>query len=266
MNDRVVIHLDNEGVADVRLNRADKMNAIDSAMIEGSPFVEKMVAADQGVIRFIYETIDLKPFEPEEARQFLDDKFGEVIRSAEEDGLAVRIDPAMIDRIAQLSGGHPHLLQLLGSHVIEHEYENPDGVIDNADLVGSLQKICFQKRAPVYDALIHDMKTEDHFESYLRLLELMGGEFPGRAASDLARKQIGKAEIDWLRSRNIIVSTTDDTYEVVDELLRVRVLMDLYEDYDAIEAELLVHGELRADSRILDQLWDLEDPDKSEDQ
>ena len=35
MNDRVVIQLDSEGVADVRLNRADKMNAIDSAMIEG---------------------------------------------------------------------------------------------------------------------------------------------------------------------------------------------------------------------------------------
>jgi enoyl-CoA hydratase/carnithine racemase len=35
MNDRVAIHLDNEGVADVRLNRADKMNAIDGAMIEG---------------------------------------------------------------------------------------------------------------------------------------------------------------------------------------------------------------------------------------
>lgn len=35
MNDRVVIHIDNEGVADVRLNRADKMNALDSAMIEG---------------------------------------------------------------------------------------------------------------------------------------------------------------------------------------------------------------------------------------
>jgi enoyl-CoA hydratase/carnithine racemase len=35
MNDRVLIHLDNEGVADVRLNRAEKMNAIDSAMLEG---------------------------------------------------------------------------------------------------------------------------------------------------------------------------------------------------------------------------------------
>lgn len=35
MSDRVVIQLDSEGVADVRLNRADKMNAIDSAMIEG---------------------------------------------------------------------------------------------------------------------------------------------------------------------------------------------------------------------------------------
>jgi len=35
MNDRVVIDLDSEGVAEVRLNRADKMNALDSAMIEG---------------------------------------------------------------------------------------------------------------------------------------------------------------------------------------------------------------------------------------
>lgn len=35
MSDRVVIQLDNEGVADVRFNRADKMNALDSAMIEG---------------------------------------------------------------------------------------------------------------------------------------------------------------------------------------------------------------------------------------
>ncbi|MBB6093960.1 enoyl-CoA hydratase/carnithine racemase [Povalibacter uvarum] len=35
MSDRVAIQLDSEGVADVRLNRAEKMNAIDSAMIEG---------------------------------------------------------------------------------------------------------------------------------------------------------------------------------------------------------------------------------------
>jgi enoyl-CoA hydratase/carnithine racemase len=35
MNDRVVIQLDSEGVADVRLNRAEKMNALDTAMIEG---------------------------------------------------------------------------------------------------------------------------------------------------------------------------------------------------------------------------------------
>ena len=35
MNDRVVIDLDSDGVADVRLNRADKMNALDSAMFEG---------------------------------------------------------------------------------------------------------------------------------------------------------------------------------------------------------------------------------------
>ena len=34
MNDRVTITVA-EGIADVRLNRADKMNAIDPAMLEG---------------------------------------------------------------------------------------------------------------------------------------------------------------------------------------------------------------------------------------
>ena len=47
MNDRVVIHLDNEGVADVRLNRADKMNAIDSAMIEGILAAQDRLRAEQ---------------------------------------------------------------------------------------------------------------------------------------------------------------------------------------------------------------------------
>ena len=49
MNDRVVIHLDNEGVADVRLNRADKMNALDSSMIEGILAAQDRLRAEPGL-------------------------------------------------------------------------------------------------------------------------------------------------------------------------------------------------------------------------
>lgn len=220
-----------------------------------SPFVQKMVTADQGVIRFIYETIDLKPFEREEALEFLEEKFAELVKNAESENIEVKVDPAVIVRISQLSGGHPHLLQLLGSHVVEHEHDNPDGTIDNRDLVGSLQKICYQKRAPVYDALIHDLKIEGKFSSYLRILELMGGSFPGSVDTRTTVQRIPKEDAEWLIARNIIVANRDDEYEVVDELLRVRVLMDLYEDYDAVETELLSHGELREDSEIMDDLW-----------
>lgn len=46
MNDRVVIQLDSEGIADVRLNRADKMNALDSAMIEGILAAQDQLRSD----------------------------------------------------------------------------------------------------------------------------------------------------------------------------------------------------------------------------
>jgi hypothetical protein len=225
-----------------------------------SPFVEAMVKTDPGVMRFIYETIELQPFGSEEALGFLHERFSQVVRGAESDGFKLGIDPAIIHRIFQLSGGHPHLLQLLGSHVIEHEYENPDGTIDTGDLVGSLRDICYRKRAPVYDALIHELRMEAKYDSYQRLLELMGGAFPGRVDATVARTKLGKDSIAWLLSRDIVVAD-GNAYELVDELLRVRVLMDLYEDYDAIETEILEHGELRENSRVLGQLWDLSPDD-----
>ncbi len=214
-----------------------------------SPFVEKMVSEDQGIIRFIYETINLKPFSIEEARDFMDDKFSIAAKSSHDVGVPMNINPDAVDRIVQLSGGHPHLLQLLGSHVVEHEYNNPDGVIDNADLVGSLEKICYQKRAPVYESLIHDMKADGFFDSYLLLLEMMGGKFPGKSDVQETIKKINKDDMDWLISRNIVVVTSDDNYELTDELLRVRVMMDIFEDYSTIERELIEEGE------IYDQIW-----------
>ncbi|QBQ53843.1 ATP-binding protein [Nitrosococcus wardiae] len=220
-----------------------------------SPFVEAMIKEDPGVMRFIYETIDLKPFSMEEARELLDAKFSLVVESTKALGEDVNVDPGVVDRIVQLSGGHPHLLQLLGSHVIEHEHANPDGLLDNSDLVGSLQKICYQQRAPVYDALIHDMRAEARYDAYLELLGLLGGNFPGQIDVGKALEEIDKEDVDWFLSRNILMVTSEHSYEIVDELLRVRVIMDMYEDYDTLEAELISHGELIEEGNVFDQIW-----------
>ena len=50
------------------------------------------------------------------------------VRSAADDGVKLEVDPTIVSRVVALSGGHPHLLQLLGSHLIEHEDEDPDGL------------------------------------------------------------------------------------------------------------------------------------------
>ncbi|WP_102467573.1 ATP-binding protein [Vibrio cyclitrophicus] len=221
-----------------------------------SPFVQQMISEDGGIMRFIYETIELKPFTLEEAKDFLDDKFFEVIDSVKDTESSISIHPDVIDRIVQLSGGHPHLLQLLGSHVIEHEYINPDGVIDNQDLVGSLEKICYVMRASAYESLLHDMNVESVFSSFAKLLELMGGRFPGKSDVTKTLRFIDKKDMDWLISRNVVVVTSDDDYELTDELLRVRILMDRFDDYSIIESELIEHGEILEDSSIFDQIWD----------
>jgi len=48
MNDRVIIEIE-DGVADVRLNRADKMNALDNAMFEGLVGAGERLMSEKGV-------------------------------------------------------------------------------------------------------------------------------------------------------------------------------------------------------------------------
>lgn len=230
-----------------QINTKAELNGIDNIrfIFAGvSPFVEKMVAEDQGVMRFIYEVLDLQPFSQEDAQDFLDRKFHFVIKSAEQAGMPVKVDPIVIDRIMQLSGGHPHLLQLLGSHVVEHEYSYPDGVIDSENLMGSLNKICYQKRAAVYDKLIHDMKVEAKYDPYFTIISQMGGEFPGKIDISSIIKFVEKEDINWFLNQNILV-VHGDQYEIVDELLRVRVFMDVSEDAENIEKELISYGRIR---------------------
>ena len=89
---------------------------------------------------------------PKEAEELLEEKFISYCENAEESGLTVNVHPGIIKKIASLSGGHPHIIQLLGSNVVESEEDNPDGIIDGNDLMGSLRKICYEDRGTTYQS------------------------------------------------------------------------------------------------------------------
>ena len=93
-----------------------------------SPFFQQMVDEDTGINRFFYTTITLQPIRREDAAELAETKLMHTVRSAADDGVKLEVDPTIVSRVVALSGGHPHLLQLLGSHLIEHEDEDPDGL------------------------------------------------------------------------------------------------------------------------------------------
>jgi hypothetical protein len=202
-----------------------------------SPFYEKMLAEDAGVARFFYKVIQLQPLDQSEARDLMESKLKVVLSAAREQGFPLELDPAVIGRLVTLSGGHPHLLQLLGSHIVEHENENPDGHLDSRDLHDSLVRICYEDRAAVYSSLLHELELYNHFDSLLTLLGLssispsniVNKGFPTTIDRQVAQTVVEGDELKWLVSHNIIRSTSANTYGLVDEFLRVRLILDLEE-------------------------------------
>jgi hypothetical protein len=223
-----------------------------------SPFYQQMAEVDRGVTRIIYRSIHLEPLDHDSALCLLDEKFKLVATTAESEGEPLNINPDVIDRIAAISGGHPHLLQLLGSHVIEHEYQDPDGCIDTKDLADSLRTICYESRGRDYDLLIETMKNESFFSDYSNFIELAGGVFPSRVNRTKAIDLIGTDSIEWLLARNIISVHNGNTYALVDEFLRIRVVLDLQESRGAheVEMELMEHGELSLPKEAFEMLYE----------
>jgi hypothetical protein len=132
----IVTHTQQKGIRNIRF-----------VLPSVSPFFREMVDEDGGIVRFVYETITLRPMNPEVARQLVEAKLCKLVEETTADHLGLAINPEVIDRVIALSGGHPHLLQLLGSHLVEHENDDPDGVIDSRDLLNSLRRICYEDRA-----------------------------------------------------------------------------------------------------------------------
>ncbi|HYX72091.1 MAG TPA: hypothetical protein VE732_04915, partial [Nitrososphaera sp.] len=230
----IVTHTQQQGIKQVRF--------IASGV---SPFFQEMVNEDPGINRFIYKTITLSSMSPDEAADLVETKFYQVVKSAEQNHLKLEFEPDMVNRIVELSGGHPHIIQLLGSHIVEEEYEDPDGIIDSYDLLKSIRRICYEDRARVYDSTLHMLDLHGMLESFMTLLELMHRGFPSRLNRRLAQKHVGKETLQWLVDHNILAPQTSGSYGLVDEFLRIRLILDqadTVEDEREFE-ELIIAGQ-----------------------
>jgi len=190
-----------------------------------SPFFQAMVDEDPGVNRFFNRNILLRPMSSEDAFELIETKLTKVAEVAEREKIAIAIDPDVIPRIVQLSGGHPHILQLLGSHLVTHESEDPDGLIDARDLVNSLHRICFEDRAQVYDSILHSLDLYGRREELETLLRLAYVGFPTKIARNRAIEGVGEEALKWFVDHQLVSSADDSHYGLVDEFLRIRFIL-----------------------------------------
>ncbi len=220
-----------------------------------SPFYESMLNEDPGVNRFVYQTITLLPMQEAEAYDLIETKFEIVCDRAERENTGLLIEPLIIDRVAALSGGHPHILQLLGSHLVESENEDPDGIIDERDMLNSLRRVCYEDRASVYRSTLHHLELYDKLDVLLTLLgmsaespaNIVSRGFPTRIDRRRARDYVDEEDIQWLVDHNILSTQVPENYGLIDEFLRIRVLLDTLESAESrntVERKLVYDGVL----------------------
>lgn len=190
-----------------------------------SPCYKAMLQEDEGVGRFVYRVVTLDPMQPDEAGDLLHTKLTLFADDAESKSLDVQIDPRIISKVIALSGGHPHLLQLLGSHLVDHEIEDPDGVVDARDLMNSLRQIAFEDRAPIYESTLHRLQLENKLDALYALLDIAPAGFPTRISRAGALQVVDKNILHWLGDNSILKLTDENDYGLVDEFLRIRILL-----------------------------------------
>jgi len=228
-------HLQQEGVKRIRFILAGV-----------SPYFQEMAKEDSGISRFFYKVMSLAPMASEDAEELVTNKFQALVKNAERIPLQLRVDPLVISRIVDLSGGHPHVLQLMGSHVVEHENNDPDGIIDSKDLADSLRTICYEDRSYVYESTLHNLELSGQLDTLRTLLKAAGRGFPTRLDRARALRFTDIDALNWLVNNNILTVVADDQYALADEFLRIRMKLDEVEEYaDEIENHLLRYGTLQ---------------------
>ena len=187
-----------------------------------SPYLKELVEEDPGIGRFFSRTINLESLPRADARELLLSKLNFVRRHAEGEGIEIDIEASVIERVLNMAGGHPHLLQLLGSFLVESENAAPDGVIDESDLVGALREICYRERSWIYEQTLHLLAVNNKLKTLETLLDKAAPGFPTRIERSEAMRSVDAGELQWLIERNILFQR-GESYGLVDEFLRVRL-------------------------------------------
>jgi hypothetical protein len=95
-----------------------------------NPYFKIMIDEDEGLQWSFYKRIDLQPMSIAEEQELFEAKLNLVIEDASRRGLQINVNPDIAGIVVAVSGGHHHVLQLLGSHIIDHENQSDDGIID----------------------------------------------------------------------------------------------------------------------------------------
>lgn len=205
-------------------------------------YLQEMNKEDAGIGRFLARPITVHPLPPEDAEDLMSTKLELVRQDAANNHQIIDYSNDIIARLVELSGGHPHLLQYLGYHLIEQEFDDPDGVLSIKDLVGSFRAICYKDRAYFYDPLVYHLREEGMLDTLKALFYAGSRNPPTLIARDTAIDLCDSQTLEWFLQNDIFILSHDE-YRLVDEFLRVRVLIDSEDEtIPAIEARLLKDG------------------------
>jgi hypothetical protein len=118
-------------------------------------------------------------------------------------------------------------------------------MIDAQDLTTAITRICYEDRAQVYDSLLHKLEVQGQMESFRQIVSVAQWKFPTRISKADALRVTDANSLHWMFEHNVLRVEADGCYSLVDEFLRIRLLMDGTEEGERIsqiEQRLLEGG------------------------
>ena len=90
----------------------------------------------------------------------------------------------------------------------------------------------------VYDSTLHELEVHGKLDALRDLLQIAEAGFPTVMDRASAADAADPEAILWLSEHNVIFTSSDESYGLVDEFLRIRMIMDAEElEIEREEAE-----------------------------
>lgn len=204
-----------------------KIRCVRLALCGVAPFFVDMLHLDPGLARMFGTPIDLNSFSHSDAEQLIDNKI-DALQSSEANKPSknkLRIDKQLKRNFLKISGLHPHLLQLIGYYTVESERENPDGNLNDADILNAIRNVCYGARKSMYDDLFNRIEINGIHDDFGKLMTLTNGKIPTMIKKPLVQETLTKENLEWLVKNNVL-KVLKNYYSLKDEFVRFRFILD----------------------------------------